>query len=61
MLAISPTIAVGAFALLLASYDRLRTRDLSINPIAKAGPSDDTNTVEVADADLPSDGQHTPA
>ena len=44
MLAISAGIALGALILLLASYHRLRGRDLSVNPIAErvagAGGSD---------------------
>ena len=46
MLGISAAIAAGALALLLASYYRLRGRDLSVNPIqervAKAGGDDET-------------------
>ncbi len=55
MLAISAAIALGALALLLASYYRLRGRDLSVNPIAervaRAGGSD----TEVSDTSDPSD------
>jgi len=71
MLAISAAIALGALALLLASYYRLRGRDLSVNPIAervaKAGndePTDDdtveptdTDTVELVEVDGPRDRQ----
>lgn len=46
MLGISASIVIGALARLLASYYRLRSRDLSINPIAEriANTSPDDTT-----------------
>ena len=67
MLAISVAIALGALALLLASYHRLRGRDLSVNPIAarvaKVGaeaPAEapaDEDAVEVDEVDRSVDRQ----
>jgi len=54
MLAISAAIAIGALALLLTSYYRLKNRDLSVNPIAeriaKAGPTPDDTAPETPEA-----------
>ncbi len=66
MLAISAAIAIGALALLLASYYRLRNRDLSVNPIAervaKAGNDDDAvDTSEASDLTDGGDRRPTPA
>ncbi len=65
MLAISAAIAIGALALLLASYYRLRNRDLSVNPIAErvanAGNNDDTDAPEANDLTDGGDRRPTPA
>ena len=63
MLAISAAIALGALALLLASYHRLRGRDLSVNPIearvAKAGGTEhaEQDAVELVEVDRSGDRQ----
>ncbi|TVP75398.1 MAG: ABC transporter permease [Nitriliruptor sp.] len=65
MLAISAAIALGALALLLASYHRLRGRDLSVNPIAarvaKVGDREpaETEAVELVEVDPSGDRQHS--
>ena len=65
MLAISAGIALGALILLLASYHRLRGRDLSVNPIAErvartgGGDAEEAEPQDAADTDRAADPSRT--